>query len=201
MDLEHFVIWRMYISTPISGHLRWCEVTADPIFEVSVVTLPIQCSTSDILCRILTVLYTREFIYRGWFSTISTPAWGQFRWCEVTADPIYEFLLVILPIQCASSSTLSLFLRVVYRREFLYRTRVLVISTPSWGHFRSHWVTGDPIFDLLVAILPIHPETSSTLFRFLRVVYRRQFLYIVGLSDLLTNGHKATEAKLIFENP
>jgi hypothetical protein len=90
----------------------------------------------------------------------------------VTADLTYEFLVIILPIQCASSNTLSCFLKVVYRREFLCRTRVLVISTPRWGHFRSHQGNGEWMYEFLVVILPIQCASSSTLSRFLRVVYR-----------------------------
>jgi hypothetical protein len=116
------------------------------------------------------------------FFRISTPCWRHFRSHQVVGEWTYEFLVVILPIQCASSSTLSRFLRVVYRREFLYRTHVLVISTPRWGHFRSHQVVEEWTYEFLVVILPIQCASSSTLSGFQRVVYRRGSLYITDLA-------------------
>jgi acetolactate synthase regulatory subunit len=151
-----------------------------------VIILPIQCASSITLSRFLRVVYRREFLCRTRILVISTPRWGHFRSHQAVGDLTYEFLVVILLIQCASSSTLSRFLRVVYRREFLYRTGVFVISTPLWGHFRSHQVVGDVTYEFLVLILPIHCASSNTLSRFLKVVYRRQFLYIVGLSEFHT---------------
>jgi hypothetical protein len=62
---------------------------------------------------------------------------------------------------------------------------------PRWGHFQSHQVVGEWTYQFFVVILPIQCAGSSTLSRFLRVVYRRQFLYMHGLRAFrdMTNIH------------
>ncbi len=50
----------------------------------------------------------------------------------------YEFLVVMLPIECASSSTVSRFLRVVYRRQFLYMHGLRAFRYFTNMHFDPH---------------------------------------------------------------